>query len=144
MTTRLPPHLVMEVGDAQRRDDLVFLANELVTNAVIHSPGDDAVSVSIEVRPATVRAPARALPARASEAVGPLDDGEEAVLEHRAGSLVEVGQDVSVVLAGDAAELLKADVRDGEVWQPALLRVDRDDVVLEVGPGLGSTPRRTW
>jgi|SRR5918999_4762658 anti-sigma regulatory factor (Ser/Thr protein kinase) len=40
---------------SQRRDDLVFLANELVTNAVIHSPGADAISVSIEVRPATVR-----------------------------------------------------------------------------------------
>jgi anti-sigma regulatory factor (Ser/Thr protein kinase) len=40
---------------AQRRDDLVFLANELVTNAVIHSPGADDISVSIEVRPATVR-----------------------------------------------------------------------------------------
>jgi anti-sigma regulatory factor (Ser/Thr protein kinase) len=40
---------------AKRRDDLVFLANELVTNAVIHSPGADDISVSIEVSPATVR-----------------------------------------------------------------------------------------
>jgi anti-sigma regulatory factor (Ser/Thr protein kinase) len=40
---------------APRRDDLVFLANELVTNAVIHSQGADAISVAIEVRPATVR-----------------------------------------------------------------------------------------
>jgi anti-sigma regulatory factor (Ser/Thr protein kinase) len=39
----------------ERRDDLVFLANELVTNAVIHSRGAGTISVSIEVYPAVVR-----------------------------------------------------------------------------------------
>ena len=40
---------------SERRSDLVFLANELVTNAVIHARGADAVSVSVEVYSAAVR-----------------------------------------------------------------------------------------
>jgi anti-sigma regulatory factor (Ser/Thr protein kinase) len=39
----------------ERRNDLVFLANELVTNAVIHARGADPISVSIEVYSAAVR-----------------------------------------------------------------------------------------
>lgn len=40
---------------APRRDDLVFLANELVTNAVVHARDAETVSVAIEVHAAVVR-----------------------------------------------------------------------------------------
>jgi two-component sensor histidine kinase len=39
----------------ERRSDLVFLANELVTNAVIHAQEANTVSVSIEVYSVAVR-----------------------------------------------------------------------------------------